>query len=273
MNSPMASSDTLPQFDEPPVVETVLGVQFPAVELTNALAGWYWKSALGPEWSNAREAPEIPDAAELFGAERQWMTSPSIKVIPGITPSRLQIFRRDEERLIQVQNTRFIYNWKKAAGRPYPSYRALLPEFLQHFDQFAKFVQRESLGSVEPNQWEVAYVNHLHRGVLWTVLEDLHRTFPAFRPLVPSLPSDNFSGNWVSLISDDQSRKRGRLYVEMKRGKADSDEIIRLQLTARGPATVDFKLREGFDLGHATIVRSFAEMTSPEAHTHWKRSR
>lgn len=265
----MGKSDSLPAYEAPPVVETVLGAQFRPLRLTTALAGWYWKSRLGDDWPTSIEVPGLEDAFERFGSERSWVPQHTLRFTQGQAPGRLQIFRKDNQRLLQIQNSRFIYNWKKAEDSPYPTYQTLLPEFNAELAKFEEFVRAEDLGELVHNQWEVVYVNHLPRGELWQTLEDLPQVFPNFRLLVSSLPADNFFGNWRSAIDHDE---RGRLHVDLRRAKTDADvEVIRLQITARGPVTENFSLYDGFDLGHETIVRAFTDMTSADAHRYWKR--
>jgi hypothetical protein len=68
---------------------------------------------------------------------------------------RTQIIRADDSRLIQVQDTRFIYNWKKAEAGVYPTYKTTRPEFNEAYIKFKKFVQEFDLGEIRENQWEV----------------------------------------------------------------------------------------------------------------------
>src|SRR2546422_1208062 len=134
-----------PKFDRPPVVETALSVQFaPLAQYTGAHAGWFWKEYLdklgepSKEWSQVVEAPKLPDQFERFGAEDVWVP-PSVKLFPGMQSPRTLIIRSDGERMIQIQDSRFILNWKKQSD-DYPSYDALVPEFrtlLHTFESFA----------------------------------------------------------------------------------------------------------------------------------------
>ena len=264
----------LPKFDSPPVVETVLSVQFaPLQKFTDAHAGWFWKNYLDKEWHNVQVAPKIDDQFERFGDEMRWGQTGAFR-ITGPGPERLQIIRSDEERMIQIQDTRFIYNWKKQEGS-YPSYDELLPEFQRTFSQFEKFAEEAGFGSLLPNQWEVTYVNHILKGDLWQSFKDWPNIFPSL-PLpslnTSSLSPEDFRGEWRSIIKG----SLGRLYTTLSRGKVGSDkgpEIIQLQFTARGPVNPEIPsdLQSGFRLGHESIVLSFTEMTSDAAHKHWKR--
>lgn len=266
----------LPKFDAPPVVETVLSAQFARLErFSNAHAGWFWKNYLAKDWSRVNSAPRLEDQFERFGEEIRWGTPPGLRILPGSGPERLQILRDDSERMIQVQDSRFIYNWTKQEEQ-YPSYEQVLRGFEKEFTAFEKFSKDAGLALLDLNQWEVTYVNHIEKGPLWQTLNDWTKIFPQFsfptQGLLECMPED-FHGEWTEIIGD----KRGRLYVSFNRGRVATEkgsEIIRVQLTARGSirSEAGFHLRDGFDLGHETIVRYFTAMTSSMAHQTWKRS-
>jgi uncharacterized protein (TIGR04255 family) len=136
------------KFDAPPVVETALSVQFNSLAgFTAAHAGWFWKEYVeklgdGPsnEWKQATEAARIPELSEKFGAEDVWAV-PSIRFSQGVALSSIQIIRGDGERMLQVQDSRFILNWRKQTSA-YPTYETLLPEFRNILNAFESFVQR-----------------------------------------------------------------------------------------------------------------------------------
>lgn len=265
----------LPKFDSPPVVETVLSVQFaPLQKFSDAHAGWFWKNYLDKEWGNVQVAPKIDDQFERFGEEMRWGPSAAFRIATGPGSERIQIIRADNERMIQIQDTRFIYNWKKQEGS-YPSYDELLPEFQSVFSQFEKFAAEAGFGSLIPSQWEVTYVNHIPKGELWESVKDWPNIFPGLpapSSNVSNLSPEDFRGEWRSIIGGNL----GRLYTTLNRGKVGSDkgpEIIQLQFTARGPVNPEktLDLQGGFRLGHESIVLSFTDMTSDAAHKHWKR--
>lgn len=269
-------SNGLPQFDAPPVIETVLSAQFaPLTSFTLGHAGWFWKNYLDKSWVSAAEAARIDDVIERFGDERVWK-QPAIQLRPmGTESHRLQILRDDQERMIQVQNTRFIQNWRKREGG-YPSYRKLLPEFEENFARYQAFVKDAGLGEVDLNQWEVIYVNTIPKGELWNSPEDWQKIFPWLA--APSVDRghrlDSFgNAEWQFVVGSEL----GRLFVSLSHVKLgpskDGQEAIKLQLTARGPVQPEkgVDLTSGFDTAHEVIVRSFTSMTSDAAHKHWKR--
>lgn len=267
-------SDPLPKFDEPPVIETVLGVQFSRLPgFSTAHAGWFWKSYLkAPErWPKVVDAARLEDQTERFGEGEVWVRQ-VFRLAASGAPHRTQIIRADDERMIQIQDSRFILNWRKQSHN-YPSYDVLVPEFRESFATFSRFVQDAGFGSLELNQWEVTYLNHVPKGDMWESPRDWSKIFPGLYapPAVgDEVRFETLGNEWRYMLKPQVAR----LYIELKHHRnPTSEEVMTLQLTARGrvaPAE-GATWEAGFDLGHEAIVRSFAAITSADAHKRWKR--
>lgn len=268
------TNSNLPKYKSPPVIETVLSAQFaPLPNFTNAHAGWYWKNYLDSEWDQVVAAPRIDDHFESFD-EKHWSSEKGISIFTGPQADRLQIIRSNDHRMIQVQNSRFAYNWRKQQDGEYPSYDKLLPEFKEKFSQFKQFAVDSDNGDLNLNQWEVTYVNHIPKGTLWDSAKDWTSILPTLcvpALNVPKQEFDNFRGVWALTIDGN----KGRLHIEIKHvrvGGLEGPEVLVIQFTARGPINSDVDLFTGFDIGHEAIVRSFTDMTSEECHKLWERS-
>lgn len=269
----------LPKFDAPPVIETVLSIQFSRFQnFSNAHAGWFWKNYLDDEhWISVQETPRLPDQFERFGEDKKWAPKGgTLSLRSAPVAERLQIIRDDEERMIQIQDSRFIYNWRKGAGQ-YPSYDQLLPEFKKQFEKFEKFALDSGNPPLSLNQWEVTYVNHIPIGELWSSAGDWPQIltglyWPPARPDKQKI--DTLKGAWSYILGDNL----GRLHITLEHVRLlgqDGQDILSIQLTARGPLESGKieTFEDGFNLGHESIVLSFADITSELAHTHWKRTK
>jgi uncharacterized protein (TIGR04255 family) len=255
------------------VTEVVLGVQFGLLkDFHNAHAGLLWGTTLKRKyWPKVRAAPIIRSSFERFGEHEQWGPVLPFEIRRGIEPDRTQFLNEAEDLMIQVQNTRFHYNWIKKDGGEYPSYDKLLPEFQNQWEGFRAFAVEADLGEVEPNQWEVTYVNHIQAGSLWRPAKEWTSLLPWLRPPASGLLAfDSVAGTWDLVIGEE----KGRLHVKISRARRESgDDILVLDLTARGPLEAGGALEDGLSLGHDAIVSSFVEMTSEEAHREWGRYR
>jgi uncharacterized protein (TIGR04255 family) len=266
-----------PQFDRPPVVETALSLQFtPLVRYTGAHAGWFWKEYLdklgegSKQWSQVAEVPKLPDQFERFGNEDVWAPR-SVKFVQGLQSPRTQIVRSDGERMIQIQDSRFILNWKKQAGE-YPSYDVLVPELRIIIHAFEAFAGEAGFGALQYNQWEVAYVDQLAKGELWETPRDWSKIFPGLT--VPPAPvseakDETMSADWRFAIPG----QRGRLYMSLRqiRIPPSNQEVLNVTYVARGPVSAFHTWEQGLNVGHEAITALFLSMTSREAQAHWKR--
>lgn len=273
---PNQADSGLPSFGRPPVVETVLGVQFDIIPgFSNAHLGAFWKTHL-PDWPSTTDAPPLEPQFERFGEDRMWAKLNELAFKFTTAPTmRVQIRNAENSRMVQLQNGRLHYNWI-GEGSKYVRYDTLRPEFDDIFRKFSQFVADEKLGVIRLNQWEVTYVNHLRKGIDWKEPADWNRLFHGLVQLPPKLESvqlESFGGEWHYEIPE----KQGRLHVQLQHGRETvppENEILILNLTARGPLSSDGDPREEFDnglsIGHAVVVKSFAGLTSQDARSIWE---
>jgi uncharacterized protein (TIGR04255 family) len=265
-----------PEYERPPVVETVLGVQFDQIaNFGNAQLGPFWKTLDPAEWVSVADAPPLVSQFEQFGDAVNWQPQLGIQ-FTQVPRTRLQIKNKTSDRMIQIQDNRVHFNWLKSGTSSYPRYAAVRSGFEDSLRRFVDFVSREKIGEIRPNQWEVTYINNIPKGTVWNAPRD----WGFFRPLggVPTIANlvdgESFSGEWHFLIPD----QRGRLHVQWRHGRAPAElpehqETIWLTLTARGPlGNADDRMQtvvSGLDLGHQTIVNSFRALMSDEANAYW----
>jgi uncharacterized protein (TIGR04255 family) len=179
--------------------------------------------------------------------------------------------------LIQVQNDRFVYNWRKTGPEDvYPHYdESVRPAFQRAWGQFVDFVQDNHLGDVNVVQCEVTYINHLEVGKGWQTPSDIRNVFPCWsgKSQAGYLPSpESVQFDVVYRMPDD----KGRLRVSMKPAIRNQDgvEILQLTLTARLRPTASNSnaVLDCLDRGREWVVRGFADFTSDQMHGLWKRS-
>lgn len=273
-NSPIKGP--LPDYENPPVVETILGVQFdPLTGWRNAHLGAFWKMLSADEWPSVFDAPPLQPQFEQFTEQGRWATVGAQLKITQDPSARLQIKNRDGNRMIQVQNIRLHFNWLGQTGGRYPRYENVRAGFVWILQRFIEFVVQEKVGDFKPNQWEVTYLNHIPRGTVWNTPND----WGFFLPLgaVPTIEhliqGESFEGGWHFVIPE----QRGRLHVQWRHGRTTGpekeQEIIVLDFTARGrvaeAGTPVDAILEGVDLGRETIVKSFEAFASKAANEHW----
>jgi len=262
--------------DNPPVIEMVIGVQFsPIPGFTSAHMGWFWKKYLDESWSIALDAPRLPDLTENFGDQISWTPQNIFSFMTAVAPesNRVQFTDANRERMLQVQNTRFHYNWQKRSS-PYPSFCVNHKEFSRYFGVFNRFLLESGLGITPNNLWEITYIDHIPRGTLWDKPSDWITVFPGLFGSL-SCPSggiefEGLGGEWRFEITP----HRGRLRLSVQLGKVQEQdkEVLVLSATARGPIRDDetgWELDSGLNIGHDAIIKAFRDFASPKALAHW----
>jgi len=271
----------LPDFADPPVVEVALSVQFePLTALRTPQIGLLW-TKFRDRFPKIEEHAPLDPIMERFGISGPPKPSVHFQMTRKPPMPRCWFVSDDDAELIQIQQDRFAHNWRKTGKHAeYARYKHIRKKFRDELDEFAGFVKRESLGSLEPNQCEVTYVNHIVAGRGWDRHGELGNVLTLFEAqyteeFLPDLEEARVGGAYV--IPDSQGNPLGRLRMTVEpayRG-VDKTPIIVLNLVARGRP--EGKGMDGvmkfIDTGHEWIVRGFAAITTPQMHKIWGRKR
>lgn len=270
----MNHATDLPEFEKPPVIEVVCGMMFKP--LTAILA-----PHLGLLWGKFQaEYPRCQEVAPLAPVVERFDETAPIQIELTDTPPlpRIWFIHANETGIVQVQRDRFLHNWKKVrADDEYPRYRTVIQMFRERLDVFEAFVREHDLGSLEPRQYELTYVNHIPQGHGWRALSDLARVFPdiAWRDKKGRfLASAEALHVRMSFILPDRS---GRLHAAIRTAlrRQDNLPMLLLEMTARGMPKDQSRdaMWAWFNLAHEWIVRGFTDLTGEEMHSLvWKRS-
>lgn len=263
----------LPEFDAPPLVEVALSVQFnqiPSFQCTHV--GLLWKDCFG-DFPNTRQLPAIEPVYEKLGV-RQVSASPKIELISSEQSSRIWILNEQGDELIQVQQDRFIRNWRKVTkDGVYPRYENhIKPSFLKDYSKFTTYLQEKGLGEVVPNQCEVTYINHLtYDGYNHSKLGDMISIINPSYAHVGNIEFEDTRLHFRNILLDDNNQFQGRLHINIEPAYRAEDDmpIAVLSLTARGkPLTEDMKGIEAFfDIGRSHIVNNFKSITTEKMHS------
>ncbi len=259
---------TIHEFSNPPVIETVLSVQFCPIEgFTLPHLGLYWQ-AIRKEFVHFESKAPLGHVKESFPSVAK-RNEPTVSFY-GAGGILFRAWFLDEKRnqILQVQNDRFIHNWQKISGNEtYPKYESVRAKFQMEWERFNTFLVNEGLPKPEVNQCEVTYVNHIEYEKGWKGYGELAKVIAVW--------SGNHAGDHLSApeninlnvtyrLPDDH----GRLYVAMQPviRTRDAKEVLQLNLTARvvaHTASTDDVLK-WLDLGRYWIVQGFNDITTPE---------
>lgn len=268
-----------PDFASPPIIEFVLGAQFAPLEnFTTGHFGLFWSRLGKDEWPIAGEETPLDPQFELFDIPRwRMIRNLQFKLQPRFQPGRFTLQNAARDRMIQLQDTRLLLNWRKkddGGSVRYPSYKVLIGEFESTLTILQKFVAEHQLGSLQLNQWEITYVDSFPQDEFWKSPADWQRILPGlFGSLSTTSQNELSLEHRAAEWSYEIKPKKGRLHVNAQVGflTDSSKPSLLLNLTARGPVSENEvkSLRDGLDLGHSVSVREFLAMVDPEIKATW----
>ena len=264
----------LPDFDNPPVVETLLSVQFDRLALPkSAHFGVYWEK-IRSRFPQTEEQGELPTVIERHPDQPQPPVGIQFQAFDTPPVPRFWFIDKEGTELIQAQRDRFIKNWRKVGEKDqYPRYEKVRAGFDKDFSDFTSFISENGLGTVRVNQCEVTYINHIVAGDGWETHADMAKVFTVWHQPQTEFPGPaEEAAIRAKFPMFDDGRFCGRLHVVIQpvRRISDGKPMFLLELTARGQ--IDDGTRF-FDLGRKWIVKSFAELTTPAMHKIWGRTR
>lgn len=268
MKKKTKSKNSLPAFKKPPVIEVACGIAFNKIEQFKAPhLGLFWKK-LRAEYPICQHAPPLGFPPE----------PPESVVEFEIPLPRIWFINGKKNGLIQLQNNRFFYNWRKMpVDEPYPHYQTVIKKFKTNLDIFQKFLEEEKLGSLNPTECELTYVNHILMGKGWNTISDIHEVMPDinWRSNKSRFLPEPIHIGWQSSFALPEDK--GRLHVKLDQvaHKIDKRPILSLEISAKGLGAD--KSREAimnwFELAHTWIVCGFADLTGMKIQkTFWERS-
>jgi uncharacterized protein (TIGR04255 family) len=264
----------LSDFDNPPVVETVLSAQFERLAAMRSVHfGLFWQR-VKDEFPNTEEHAALAPVMELAD-EPVTQVQLRFETQQTYPLPRVWLLNSGGSEMIQIQNDRFIKNWRKAApNAEYPHYTPVIkPAFKRDFERFQAFVADEELGEIKVTQCEVTYVSHIIAGEGWSERDAIDKIFTFWKepPPHPHLgqaediacharfPILGPNGEWI-----------GRVHLDVQPGISISDNkpMFAMNLTARGMygSGTDF-----FDIGRRCIVKSFEHLTTEHMHEIWRK--
>ncbi|WP_158934063.1 TIGR04255 family protein [Burkholderia sp. S171] len=265
---------TAVHFKRPPVFEVACGVLFSTQNpVLTAHIGAYWQRVRS-------NFPRVEDAAPLASVvEQQGFGAIPVFEFANVPPlRRAWFFSADGRNLIQLQQDRFLFNWKRASDSdPYPSYPVVIEQFDKYLADFMDFCGEVGIGELSFRQFELAYVNHISaaNGLEAEGIDRLLIDHVRSNSNERFLPEPE-GVNWASAYPLPDGFGRLHIAAQTAVNLPTQDRVVRLDLTARGisPDTSAEGRKRWFDVAHEWITHGFADATSPTLHSdaYWQRT-
>lgn len=254
------------KFAAPPVAEVACGVMFePLPKFCAAHVGLFWEK-LRTQFPRIEEVAPIESRIEQPSSQ---LTQIHLAFAETPPMRRTWLLNEDGSNLIQIQEDRFLFNWKRTdLSGEYPSYETVIAHFRSYLEQFQNFLREADIGDMQFRQYELTYINLIsHSTVAPTEVLIDHQRNQSEGRFLPE--PEGYSWNTSYLLPEGG----GRLHIAARSAVVinTNDKVMRLELVARGfqePA----KRNQWFDLAHQWITFGFADSTSKTLHeTLWRR--
>jgi uncharacterized protein (TIGR04255 family) len=200
--------------------------------------------------------------------------SPELEVSVEDRPEvpRVVFSTESASRQVALQPDLLQFSWYNTDEQSYPHYGNVKQRFFDTLRAWQALVDESRLGPLRWSQVELSYYNVLdgQQGEDFSRIARLVRMIPesASAPEVEDLHYSQHTA--LEGIGGQKARIHAYLYADF----IDKAPRATLALNYRGllPATVTPDgLGEYFDHGHETLLETFIEITTPEAHVLWGR--
>ena len=251
--------DKLPSYKNPPVNEVVCGMRFrPTAKLRIPHVGLLWDK-LRADYPILQHAPTISSTKGEILVDK----------VTGLPLPRVWFISTSDDQLVQFQNDRFYFNWRKRKS-DYPRYAHVISNFEKVLNAVKDLFKDFDLGELEPIEYELTYINHIPKGVGWKKIDDLTEIFTDFSW---NKTNTRFLHNpeevsWVAKFSFPENKSH--LIISLKHAISIEDEVPTLiyELKAIGNDSDD-TIHNWLDLAHEWIVCGFTDLTTQTMHEIW----
>jgi uncharacterized protein (TIGR04255 family) len=258
----------LPDYDDPPVNEVVIGIQFDHTTITGAHVGLFWEK-LRHEFPKVSEQPPLEPRIESFQPRRY---SAPILDFAFWRGSRHWLTSEDDVHVIQIQADRFVYNWRRGPHNAiYPHFEVLQEKFWVIAEEWSAFLKGMG-NTLKLTQWEVSYINHILTPDGHPTLADVLSFWG--EELDYAMGGDAEAGRMeAQKILTENNSPWARMYVNITTAiRFDQTPLIAFELTVRGPPGDGDAWASAHDRlfkGRHQIVTAFDALTTRKMHTIW----
>jgi uncharacterized protein (TIGR04255 family) len=279
---PYARAVDLPLFENPPVREVSIGIQYQSLPIRAVDLGLL-RDRFQDRYPEVDERTPVVLQIENLTRRHGPDVQLQFAIADRMPIPMLVLTSADGSSVVQFQADRMACGWRRTGTIGYPRYEDLRDEVLRNLTIFADFVENVRDGEdIKVTQAEVGYVNSIPmpEGGRPDVLAN---AVPVHLPLLNDragqLTVSALNAGYSLTFENVDHVDYARLHVRGDPDLTATDPTLRMTLIYRGEpyersgATPSLEgLMAFFDEGHEQIVRAFAANTTAEAQRSWRRS-
>ncbi len=255
----------LPSYQHPPVIEVSFGIIFKTLEgMQSRHFGEFWVEHRDEFPTTADNSPLL-DATDLVAQRLMVMSMPPLR--------RMMCYSEEKQYVAQIQDGRLHLNWRKVKpDDQYPRYHNVLKRFRTFWSDFAQFVEQRKIGALSVLRFELSYFNHIELGTDVAASVEEYIRFFQFSPMKDSYlsPPETVNAAWRFAMPN----QRGTASASLNNARDQSGKnLLVLVLTCTGTPSDKYSETDWYDSAHEWIVRSFTDLTTPNAHQKWGREK
>jgi len=242
------------KFTNPPIVEVLLGISLEDIGLSSVHFGLYWQTI------QARFPLQVDKPVISLGEDEDFQIPPLPRAV---------FMSSDSKKLIQLQNNFFCFNLKHSNEYKYPHFEEIFTDFLNEWTHFQKWCEEQQIElSLQPNRYELTYMNLLDKDVGWNNAVDNPEIFTFLNS-----SSGDFLGSPDSqsaLLNFSLPGEDGILIVEIDHRISEEEEsdFLLFRLTINS-FDISKDVTAWFQLAHNYMVKSFLDLTTKNARKTW----
>lgn len=241
------------KFKNAPINELVFGVHFDELDVDDNYKFLFYES-IKDEYPSVTENPPLNSIIEK--KDKLNYNIP----LKGFN-TRHFFINKDNDKLIQLQKNRFLFNWRKTENMDnYPHFNNVYKDF----DILFGMLENKLNKALDIKQLEVTYYDHIYLESFELKNYDLSKIFSFWNS------SEQF--NQINLsYSIFKEEINGNLNIDIKSAnrKDDNKKLIVLNSTCRGMFLNNQSFKEWFDVSHNILLEYFFTNITEKAKTIW----
>ncbi len=250
-----------PNFSNPPLAEVACGVSFdPLLNIKSTVFGSFW-NIIKEDFPEIEEQTPIPIQSQFPNF--------IISNLPQLR--RLWFINQEYNKLIQVQQDRFLFNWKKSDNEndTYPRFHKIYSKFEDYLRKYKEHLKSTYEIKLDYHSFNLAYINKIDVNA-----NEINSVFKEEILLNQEINSLTQISSQIS--KEFFSKKEGigdfRIIINLKINLTKENEnmrTIRLEILVDSIKKEEDILQEWFDQAHIEINNIFLAITSEKMQEKW----